>query len=260
MDSRHYELTEWLAQELDKPEPMSGMLGLAPGMTLDDAYGIQQGVIAHRVAGGDRVIGYKAALTSKAMQAQVGIDEPLLGTLLASRLFEEEGPVSLGGFVAPTLEPEVGVLMGADLEGPGVTRIEALGAVAGYLPCVEVGDVRAPDAASRAQQVVACNTFNGGHVFGQPLTAPTGIDLRLEGVVLRVNGELRGSATAVEVLGDPLNAVVFLANKVAELGGRIEAGMVLMTGSVIASVPVAAGDAVDVEFTRLGRVRVRFAP
>jgi len=259
MDSRHDELSEWLAQELDKPAPMSEMLELGPGMTLDDAYGIQQGVIAHRVAAGDRVIGYKAALTTKAMQAQVGIAEPLLGTLLASRLLDEDSPVSLGDFILPTLEPEVGVLIGATLEGPGVTRLEALAAVAGYLPCVEVGDTRAPGAASLPPQVVACNTFNGGHVFGQPLTAPSGIDLRLEGVVLRVNGEVRGSATAVEVMGDPLNAVVFIANKLAELGGRLEPGMVLLTGSVIASVAVESDDEVQVDFTRLGRVRVRFA-
>jgi 2-oxopent-4-enoate/cis-2-oxohex-4-enoate hydratase len=103
-----------------------------------------------------------------------------------------------------------------------------------------------------------CNTFNGGHVFGQPLTSPPGIDLRLEGVVLRVNGEVRASATAVEVLGDPLNAVVFIANKLAELGLSLKAGMVLMTGSIVPSVVVSPGDEVQVDFTRLGQVRVRF--
>ena len=77
-------------------------------------------------------------------------------------------------------------------------------------------------------------------------------------MVLRVNGEVRGSATAVEVLGDPVNSVVFIANKMAELGLSLEAGMILMTGSIVRSVTVRPGDEVRAEFTRLGQVSVRF--
>lgn len=87
--------------------------------------------------------------------------------------------------------------------------------------------------------------------------APEGIDLRVEGAILRVNGEVRGSATAVEVLGDPINAVVFIANKVWELGWALKAGMVLMTGAIVPSLAVEPGDEIQVDFTRLGQVRVR---
>ncbi len=73
-----------------------------------------------------------------------------------------------------------------------------------------------------------------------------------------MNGDVQGSATAVEVLGDPLHAVVFIANKLAELGLSLKASMVLMTGSIVPSVVVRPGDEVQVDFTRLGQVRVRF--
>jgi 2-keto-4-pentenoate hydratase len=212
-----------------------------------------------RVERGDRIIGYKAALTSKAMQEQAGVHEPLLGTLLASRLFEERRAISLKGFIKATLEPEIGVLLKADLRGPGLTPLDALGAIGGYLPCVEIGDIRTGENKRSPQQTIVCNTFNGGHVFGRPLNAPEDMDLRLEGMVLMLNGEVRASATAVEVLGDPLNSVVFIANKLAELGLYLRAGMVLMTGSIVRSVEVRPGDEVLVEFTRLGRLHVRFS-
>jgi 2-keto-4-pentenoate hydratase len=254
MHVRHVELTDWVERQLAAQQPVAEIIEQASDLAILDAYQIQQTLMARRSERGDRVIGYKAALTSKGMQQQVGISEPLLG----SRLRSEDAPVSLHGFITSTLEPEVGVLLRADLAGPGMTRHEALPAIAGYLPCVEIGDIRSGEARRSIQQTIVCNTFNGGHVFGQPLTAPPGIDLRVEGVVLRVNGDVRGSATAVEVLGDPLNAVVFIANKLAELGLSLKAGMVLMTGSIVPSVVVRPGDEVQVDFTRLGQIRVRF--
>jgi 2-keto-4-pentenoate hydratase len=259
MDPSESALADWLEARLAEPSPVPEILTRAPELTPAGAYRLQQAVIERRVARGDRLIGYKAALTSKAMQQYAGVNEPVLGTLLGSRLFGEEAPVSLGGFFKAALEPEVGVLLKGDLAGPGVTPLDALGAIAGYLPAVEIGDIRTGDNPRSIQQTIACNTFNGGHVFGAPLTAPHGIDLRVEGMVLSLNGELRGSATAVEVLGDPLNSVVFMANRLAERGLVLKAGMVLLTGSIVKSIPVRPGDEARVRFTRLGEVRVRFA-
>jgi 2-oxopent-4-enoate/cis-2-oxohex-4-enoate hydratase len=259
MHTRHVALTDWVEGQLAAPQAVTEILEQAADLTMQEAYQIQQAIIARRVERGDRIIGYKAALTSTGMQQQVGIDEPLLGTLLSSRLQSGDAPVSLQGFIRSTLEPEVGVLLRTDLVGPGVTRLDALAAIAGYFPCAEIGDIRSGEARRSVQQTIVCNTFNGGHVFGQPLTPPPGLDLRLEGVVLRVNGDVRGSATAVEVLGDPLNAVVFIANKLAELGLHLKAGMILMTGSIVPSVVVRPGDDIQVQFTRLGQLQVRFA-
>jgi 2-keto-4-pentenoate hydratase len=105
---------------------------------------------------------------------------------------------------------------------------------------------------------IAVHKSTGGIVIGSPMSAP-GIDLRVEGAVIRLNGEQRGSVTGVEVLGDPINVVAEIANILARYGARLEAGMIVMTGSIVQAVPVTAGDTVHVEFTRLGSVRARFA-
>jgi 2-keto-4-pentenoate hydratase len=106
---------------------------------------------------------------------------------------------------------------------------------------------------------IAIHKSNGGIVLGGPMTSPYGIDLRLEGMVISINGEVRGSATGVEVLGDPLSLVAIIANKIGQYGGTLKAGMVLMTGSIVTAMPVAPGDHLLVEFTRLGKLAVRFS-
>ena len=258
MDDRLSELADWLEERLPRREAVPEILQQAPELTAPQAYRIQRALMERCVARGDRIVGYKAALTSKAMQAYSGVDEPLLGTLLGSRVLAEDAPIPLAPYLRPTLEPEIAVLLRADLRGPGVTPLDALAAVAGYLPAVELGDYRTGDNPRSLAMTLCCNTFNGGIVLGAPLAGPAGLDLRTEGMVLTHNGAVCASATAVEVLGDPLRSVAFMANKLAELGGGLRAGMVLMTGSIVRSIPLAPGDAVRVDFTRLGALRLRF--
>lgn len=254
---RHAPLTKWIEKRLASGQQVTEITREDPKLTVAAAYRIQAELMRRKVSAGDRIIGYKAALTSKAMQQREGIDSPVLGTLLASNLRQESQPIILTGFLKGTLEPEVGVVMARDLAGPGVTPQAALAAIAGYVPAIEVGDIRT-EGRRTLQHTICCNTFNGAHLFGTMLTAPA-IDLRREGMVMSRNGEHVASATAIEVLGDPVLSVVFMANKLAELGFSIRAGMVLLTGSIVSSIPIHAGDSVRVEFTRLGEIGARFS-
>jgi len=254
-------LAAWLDQALLAPEPVPELLAKHPGLSVEDAYRLQLAVMQARVGRGDRIVGYKAALTSKGMQDETGIPNPLVGTLLASRVFPEGEPVSLSGrgFLHATLEPEIAVLLKHDLAGPDAGPLDALAAAAGYLPAVELGDYRFAGGAGSEQNAIACNTLNGGIVIGARLTAPEGIDLRTEGMALYRNGVPVDSGTGVEVLGDPLNSVAFMANTLARFGLGLKAGMLLMTGSITRSIPLAAGDDIAVAFTRLGRLDLAIA-
>ncbi|MBT6273460.1 MAG: 2-keto-4-pentenoate hydratase [Chromatiales bacterium] len=254
-------LIAWLDEALTKPELVPDIRERHPSMTAHEAYQLQAGVMDARVARGDKVFGYKAALTSAAMQAQIGIGQPLLGTLLQSRLFTDGATVSLSehGFMRATLEPEIAVVLSRDLSGPSLRTSDVHSAIAGYLPAIELGDYRTEEAVGRTLVgSVVCNTFNGGTVLGRTMTPPSlGLDLCLEGMTMKLNGEPVGSGTGIEVLGDPLNSVAFMANELGKLGRGLKAGMVLMTGSIVASVALSPGDHVQVGFTRLGTVEVR---
>ena len=248
-----------LETALDAQSPVPSLLDRTPDLSPEAAYQVQLAIAERKLAGGDRLLGYKAALTSAGMQAQIGIPEPMLGTLLASRDRSGDTDVSLSkhGFLKPTLEPEIALLMRERLSGPGATPTDVLTAAAGALPAIELGDYRLiEDAPMRLQDAVVMNTFNGGIVLGPVLTPLDGLDLRHEGMTLLLNGQPAGSGTGIEVLGSPLNSAAWMANKLAELGRTIEPGMVLMTGSIVSSVPLSAGDRVEAHFSRLGSVAV----
>jgi len=253
---RQAALMAWIERQLASGRPIPEITRQDPRLTAEKAYRIQAQLMRRKVQAGDRIVGYKAALTSRAMQQREGISEPLLGTLLASRLRHEAQAVSLAGFIKATVEPEVGMILGRDLAGPGVTPQAAVAAIAGFVPAIEVGDIRT-EGRRTIPHTICCNTFNGAHLFGSAAAAPR-IDLRREGMVLSLNGNPVASATAVEVLGDPVLSVVFMANKLAELGQSLKAGMALLTGSIVSSIPVHPGDSVRVEFTRLGEIGARF--
>lgn len=252
------ELLDYLEQQIEGTQAFRDIVEKSPGITIDDAYRLMLDLATRKRARGDRLIGYKAAYTSKAMQKANGMDEPIIGCLMQSGLRSEEQPIALKPGIHTIAEPEVTVLLKKDLAGPGVTALDAHAAIAGFFPSIEFADWSVGGKQRSRQMGIAIHKSTGGIVIGSPMTA-SGIDLRVEGAVIRLNGEPRGSGTGVEVLGDPINVVVEIANILARYDAKLEAGMIVMTGSIVQAVPVAPGDTVHVEFTRLGSVRARFA-
>jgi 2-keto-4-pentenoate hydratase len=249
-------LLDWLETQI-ADRSAQDILAQEPGIDLDRAYRLQFALMQRRAARGDRLVGYKAAYTSKAMQKANGMDEPIYGSLLASRIAEQDAPQRLFADRRNVVEPEIAIQLKRDLAGPGVTAFEALGAVEGCFAAIELAEQLLPPAKRSRQMGIAVHKTNGAIVLGTQITSASGIDLRLEGCAISVNGETRGSGTGVEVLGTPLNVVAAMANKFAAFGLCLKAGMILMTGSVVTAVPVAPGDDVLVEFARLGTVRMR---
>ena len=258
MENTHKELLDWIEEQIAGPRPTGDLLDKAPNLTDADAYRLQFALMKRLAARGDRLIGYKAAYTSQAMQKERGMPGPIIGSLLQSGLFDESKPIPLLPDFKTMVEPEVAVLLKHDLAGPGITASAALRAVEGIFPAMEIAG-QSVNAPKRSRQMgIAIHKTSGGIVVGGPMCSAHGIDLRLEGMVISINGVVRGSATGVEVMGNPLNLVATIANTLGEYGETLKAGMVLMTGSIVSALPVAPGDDVNIEFTRLGRVTARF--
>ena len=238
--------------------PWADILQDRPDLDERGAYEVQFALMRRRVAGGDRLIGYKAAYTSLAIQAQRGNGGAIAGGILASGVESETAPIAIVPNARNAVEPEVAILLGSDLPGPVVGPLDVMRATHMLLPAIEVA-VGAPGGIDRSRQmVIATHKTAGSIIVGGAGCGPAGVDLRLEGAVMRVNGEVRGSATAVEVLGDPYIAAAFIANKLIEHDVCLRAGMLLMTGSIFAAIPVVPRDEVRVDFTRIGSVGLRF--
>ncbi|GAA4336519.1 fumarylacetoacetate hydrolase family protein [Pigmentiphaga soli] len=249
-------LVDWLDAQLSGQSPWRDILDLHPAFGERDAYRLRTALVRRRCAGGDRLAGYKVAGSNLAVRKEEHVEGPIVGCVMASCVQDEQAEVAYTA-ARMAIEAEIAVLLKRDLQGPGLTLLDAWSAVEAVFPAFEVLAFRDGPRPSHQARILASN-FNGRYVFGGPLRAPHGLDLRAEGVSVSVNGRPVASGTGTEVLGNPLAALALVANTMASYGEALRAGMIVMSGSLTPNVPVAPGDRVDAGFSRLGRIGVRF--
>jgi len=229
-----------------------------PAIDVVDAYEIQLVNIRKRVAEGAQIRGHKVGLSAKAMQQMLGVHEPDYGHLLDDMFVDEGSSIPASRFCQPRAEIEVAFVLGARLEGPGVTVADVVRATDYVLPSIEIVDSRLADWKIKIQDTIADNASSAALVLGGRPTKLTDVDPALIGATLRKNGEIVETGCSGAVLGNPVIAVAWLANKVAQFGVALEPGNVIMPGSCTRMIPVVAGDHVRADFDGLGHVAVRF--
>ncbi len=251
-----------LSQELLSAEetriPVAPLTERFPGITVADAYNIQLGIINTKLGRGDVVVGKKIGLTSRAMQEMYGVKEADYGHILSSGVFLERQPVGVSKLIQPRLEAEICFVLKEDLKGPGVTTAKVLTATAGVMPAFEIIDSRIKDWKIKIQDTIADNASNSGVILGGKLTRIKDLDLRLIGMVFEKNGDIAATGAGAAVLGNPAQAVAWLANTLSQYGIVLKAGEFIMSGALTAALPIKAGDNFLATFDRLGMVSVRF--
>lgn len=238
--------------------PIAPLTATYAGLTLDDAYAIQQQQITTLLARGRSVKGHKVGLTSVAMQRLLGVTEPDYGHLLDDFFYLEHFPIPVDRFLQGRVEPEVAFVLKKPLAGPGVMAADAISAVDYVLPALEIVDSRIADWKIGLYDTIADNASSAAVVLGSTPTPLADVDLRRVGAVMHKNGRVAGTGAGGAVLGSPINSLVWLANTVGARGVVLEAGQVVLPGAVCAMVPFAAGDVVTATFSGLGSVTARF--
>ncbi|HLG12761.1 MAG TPA: fumarylacetoacetate hydrolase family protein [Dehalococcoidia bacterium] len=223
----------------------------------DDAYRLQFEAVAAKVARGDSVIGLKTGLTSQAKQLTMGVHQPIFGHLLASTVVPEGEPVRCAELIHPRAEPELAFLMADDLGGY-VTAAQACAATALVFPAVEIIDSRFANFRFGLTDVIADNTSAARVIFGSNGMGPMDVDLRLIGMVYTKNGNVESTAAGAAILGNPWEALAWLARRAAQLGRPLQAGDMVLAGALADAVFVNPGDNVRVEFAGLGGLNVAF--
>ena len=257
------------ASDLLKAEDTGQQIGLLslryPEMTMDDAYAIQGAILAQKRAAGQKVIGWKIGLTSKAMQSALGIDIPDSGILFDDMLFETGGEVPAGRFIQPRIEAEIAFIMKAPLSGHEVRREDVLAATEAVAPALEILDTRIarrdPETC-RARNVfdtISDNAANAGVVLGAERFDPAALDLRWIGAIVTRDGEVEETGLGAGVLNDPVKSVAWLARRMAAYGQRIEAGQIILSGSFIRPIECPPGSHISADFGDFGSVAIRFA-
>lgn len=244
----------------------AGETGVATGPIRDEipagdvgaAYAIQKANTDDWLAAGRRLSGRKIGLTAKAVQKQLGVDEPDYGMLFADMALGDGEEVALSRVMQPKVEAEVALVLERDLATPDCTLADLIGAVAYALPAIEIVASRIRNWDIRLVDTIADNASAGLYVLGTEPRRLEGLDLRLAGMVMELRGEPVSLGAGAACLGNPLNAAVWLARKMIAVGAPLRAGDVVMTGALGPMVAVSPGDVIDVRIGGLGSVRVAF--
>jgi 2-oxopent-4-enoate/cis-2-oxohex-4-enoate hydratase len=229
-----------------------------PDITIEDAYQIQQQMLARRMARGEKVVGKKIGVTSRAVMDMLNVHQPDFGWLLDGMVFNEGEAIPAHTLIQPRAEGEIAFVLKRDLMGPGVTAADVLAATEGVMACFEIVDSRIRDWKIRIQDTVADNASCGVLVLGDRIVDPRSVDLGTCGMVLEKNGEIVATGAGAAALGHPCNAVAWLANTLGRLGIPLKAGEVILSGSLAALIPVQAGDNLRISIGGIGGCSVRF--
>lgn len=195
-------------------------------------------------------VGYKLGYTSAAMRRQMNISEPNFGVLTRERIVGPGASIlSLEGLVHPRVEPELTIRLGRDLQGGGCTAVHVADAVDCVYPSVEVVDTRYEDYVFKAVDNIADNSSAARCVLGTPMTLAAARPLATCAVELLIEGRVIASGVGADAMGDPLAAVAWLADALAQSGRWLKAGDLVMTGGLTRAFEVQAGQHLCARFS-----------
>ena len=229
-----------------------------PALTVDDAYAISLDALARRRRDGEKVIGKKIGVTSKAVQDMLGVHQPDFGFLTDRMLVAGAIDIAEHRLIQPRAEAEIAFILKTPLNGPGVTPEQVLDATEAIAPCFEIVDSRIENWKIGIVDTVADNASCGVFVLGEARADPRDFDLPALKVTVTKNGAPLSEGYGSAVQGSPLAAVAWLANTLGAYGVTLDAGDVILSGSLVPLENARPGDVFEMELHGVGGCTARF--
>jgi 2-oxopent-4-enoate/cis-2-oxohex-4-enoate hydratase len=227
---------------------------------IDDAYAISLGILERRLKDGERVVGKKIGVTSKAVQDMLGVHQPDFGFLTDRMWIASGATVRIAdSMIQPRAEAEIALILRSELKGPGVTPADVLAATGAIAPCFEIVDSRISNWDIRIVDTIADNASCGVFVLGAARGDPRKLDLATLKATVRKNGQPLSEGFGASVQGSPLASVAWLANTLGRYGVTLDAGEVILSGSLVPLEPAKPGDRFDVDLSGVGTASISFA-
>lgn len=237
-------------------EPLPGDISPA---TIEEAYDMQEAFQSLLAPERGSIVGYKIALTTPVMQRMVGFDAPCAGAVFDNGVHHSPASVKSSDYVRLGAECEVAVRLQSGLPASGAPygREAVAAAVGALMPAFELVDDRGADYSNLYfLGVAADNAWNAGVVLGPERADWQTLDLENASGAMTINGEPAGEGYGRDVLGHPLDALAWLANTLAGRGKELQAGMLVMTGSIVSTKFLNPGDEAAFTFEGLGDIRL----
>jgi 2-oxopent-4-enoate/cis-2-oxohex-4-enoate hydratase len=231
-----------------------------PAITIEDAYRISRRLLERRLADGERVVGKKIGVTSKVVQRALDVHQPDFGWLTDRMMFQSGDELPIGReLIQPRAEGEIAFVLARPLRGPGITPADVVAATDHVAACFEVVDSRIDDWKIRIQDTVADNASSGIFALGREKVSARHVDFVTCGMVVEKNGAIVSTGAGAAALGSPLICVAWLANTLGQFDVALEAGEVILSGSLVPLEPVRPGDHMRVAIGGIGGCDVRFS-
>lgn len=229
-----------------------------PDMKAAEAYAIQQEFTRLLLAEGGEILGYKLGLTSTAMQEMLGVSEPDYGPIVSRMTFSDGASFALEQYIQPRVEAEIALFLRTELRGPGVTVADAALAVGGAAAAIEVVDSRIVDWQIGLADTIADLASTAATIISDRVVAIDEWEPKLLGMIVSRNDVEIDHGVGANAMGDPLEALAWLANTIAFHGEKLEAGWFVLTGALHRAFQVEPGDVIRADFDHLGSVTCRF--
>jgi 2-keto-4-pentenoate hydratase len=226
---------------------------------LDAAYAVQAQVLHLREQAGRHLGGWKIGCTTRQMQQIMGLPGPAYGVVLADCIFTSPAEFSLAYTVAPIAECEIAMRIASDVparkDGHDAASIALH--VGACMAAIELAEARYPDRKLLTPpELVADDVFQRAIILGPEVTAWRDVDLQAAVGRTMIAGELVGEGKGRDVMDDPLNALAWLADALAQAGSCLKAGQIVLTGAIVNAAPVQQGQTAVCSVDGLGAARL----
>lgn len=247
----------WQAHASAQPcDPVRDLIGATD---VEAAYAVQQRNTARWLAQGRRLVGRKIGLTSKAVQKQLGVDQPDFGMLFADMCVADGEAIDITRILQPKIEAEIALVIERPLNHAKHTVADIINATAYALPALEIVGSRVAGWDIRLTDTIADNASSGLFVLGSRPVKLADFDIVNCGMLMERRGDQVSIGAGAACLGNPLNAAVWLADVMARVGNPLQPGDIIMTGALGPMVVAAAGDVFDAQIEGLGRISALFS-
>ncbi|MAU40341.1 MAG: 2-keto-4-pentenoate hydratase [Kordiimonas sp.] len=249
---------EMLRVAAEKGEPCPPLSSFLPADDLDVGYAVQDANTAYWLEQGRRLVGRKIGLTAKAVQAQLGVDQPDFGMLYADMAYADGAEIPLSRLLQPKIEGEIAFVLGDDLDSDNLTITDVMSAIDYAVAAIEIVDSRVADWKITIMNTIADNASSGLYVLGSEPKALGEFDPRLCGMVIEHAGDPVATGAGAACLGNPLNATLWLAQTMVKAGRPLMAGDTVLSGALGPMVPVNGPGVYELRINGLGSVRANF--
>lgn len=220
-----------------------------------EAYEVASMNIQRRMQEGAKIVGRKIGLTSKAVQKQLGVDQPDYGILLDTMELLSGATIDMASLVQPKAEAEIALVADRDIDREGLSWGQFLTSIAYALPAIEIVDSVIENWSITLADTIADNASCGSYVLGLEPRKITDVSLIHSGMALLRNGAVAATGSGAACLDSPLLSAYWLARKMIAGGNPIRAGEVVLTGALGPMIPLGGGDRIEVEIGCIGSVR-----